>query len=293
MTSAIPWRRRLCCKLEKNLPISSTISFGTQLRGTSQDRKCSHWYIVYHPDTIWYASFNNRIVDEPLGERFCGYTNCLDMAVIFMQAIRKRKERKRRSPRQHGQSTRTIKLHLLIPAYRPLLIPEFVKFPEDLSYFVVEGDMHDSKHLVSLNIPEEQNHFLFRIENWKPREASLVEQIGAFVGFVTLPPENTECRVLGTRAKEDEDNDDSSIASLTLSVSSRNDSDDILSDDNFLDNDNESHTGRRPSSTNHSAEPSGHDRRGYQRTTGTRRRRHYKSKEIGNTHKPGKKYRGL
>ncbi|OCK73219.1 hypothetical protein K432DRAFT_257191, partial [Lepidopterella palustris CBS 459.81] len=168
-----------------------------KLMDTSGDEKCSHWYFVYHPDTIWYAHFNRRICEKPLSKRFCGYTNCLDMAVIFMLAVRKSLERHQRSPERHDQPTRMIKLHLLIPAYRLLFIPEFVEFPEDLSCFVVEGAIHNSKHLVWLNIPEKQNHLLSRIKNWKPPEASLYQKIGAPLGLATLPPENTKSRVLG------------------------------------------------------------------------------------------------
>ena len=139
-----------------------------RLLSTSQDEKCSHWYFVYHPDNFWYTQFNRRIFKKPLDERFRGYTNCLDMAVIFMLAVRQRLEHDQRS----AELTYTTKFHLLIPANQLLFIPEFVEFPEGLGCFVMEGTMYNNKYLVWLNIPEEQNHFLSKIKNWKLPEAS-------------------------------------------------------------------------------------------------------------------------
>ena len=139
-----------------------------RLLSTSQDEKCSHWYFVYHPDNSWYTQFNRRIFKKPLDKRFCGYTNCLDIAVIFMLAVRKRLEHDQRS----AELTYTTKFHLFIPANRLLFIPEFVEFPEGLGYFVMEGTMYNNKYLVWINIPEEQNHFLSKIKNWKLLEAS-------------------------------------------------------------------------------------------------------------------------
>ncbi|KAF8846488.1 hypothetical protein BDZ45DRAFT_682495 [Acephala macrosclerotiorum] len=264
-----------------------------RLMSTTGDEKFNHWYFVYHPDTIWYSHFNRRIWEKPLSKRFCGYTNCLDMAVIFMLAIRKRLEREQRSVQRHRQPTRTIKLHLLIPAYRVLFIPEFVEFPEDLSCFVVEGAIHNSKHLVWLNIPEEQNRFLSRIKNWKPPEATFYQKIGAPLGLATLPPRNSKSRVLGTRLEDDEDEDNSSIASSTLRASSEDDSDNAPSDDDFSDNDNENHDGRRSSSTNHSAESPRHNRRENRenRSRTHSKRRRYKPREMRNTHNPSRSSR--
>ena len=139
-----------------------------RLLSTSQDEKCSHWYFVYHPGIFWYKQFNRRIFKKPLDERFCGYTNCLDIAVIFMLAVRKRLEYDQRS----AELTYTTKFHLLIPANRLLFIPEFVEFLEGLGCFVIEGMTYNNKYLVWLNIPEEQNHFLSKIKNWKLPEAS-------------------------------------------------------------------------------------------------------------------------
>jgi hypothetical protein len=259
-----------------------------RLMSTSGDKNCSHWYFVYHPDTIWYAHFNRRVWEKPLSKRFCGYTNCLDMAIVFMLAVRKRLEHQQKSAERHGQATRTIKLHLFIPAYRLLFIPEFVQFPEDLSCFVVEAAIHNSKHLVWLNIPEEQNRFISRIENWKPPEASIYQKIGATFGLATLPPENTKPRVLGTQPEGDGDDDKSSIASLTLRASSGGDADDRPSDDDFSDDNNESHARRRSSSKNHSVESSRREHRS--RTRSTRRR--HNLKEIRKTHNPSKSSRG-
>ncbi|KAE9366538.1 hypothetical protein N431DRAFT_514982 [Stipitochalara longipes BDJ] len=259
-----------------------------RLMGTSGDEKCSHWYFVYHPDTIWYSHFNRRIWEKPLGKRFCGYTNCLDMAVIFMLAVRKRLEHEQRSAERHRQPTRMVKLHLLIPAYRVLFIPEFVEFPEDLSCFVVEGAIHNSQHLVWLNIPEEQNRFLSRIKNWKPPKATFFQKIGAPIWLATLPPENTNSRVLGTRPEEDEDEDSSR-------ASSGDDLDDTTSDDTALDNDsssddNENHARRRSSSANHSAEPPRHDKHEHRRNRSSRKK-HYKTREMNNRHNPSRSSR--
>jgi hypothetical protein len=179
------------------------LELNDRLLATADDPTAKHLFFVYHPDTMWYASFNHRLRSHPLSTRFCGYTECLDTAVLFMQAARDafdkhevKATRKRGSSSSSSHPPRPVVLHLMIPAYRPLLLDEFVIFPETLGRFVVEGAIHNSKKLVWMQIPKEQSHHLSRIENWAPPTPSLLQKMGGMVGLVTLPPGTP--RVLGT-----------------------------------------------------------------------------------------------
>lgn len=128
----------------------------------------SNWFFVYHPDTIWTPGFHRLVIDRALHRRFCGHSNQLDAAVVFMLAAREYAERAARHANKNGRQNRHIKLHLLIPAYQPVLIKDPIRFPEALGDFVVHGKIHNSTPLVWINIDGDQEHCLSGVGRWQP-----------------------------------------------------------------------------------------------------------------------------
>jgi hypothetical protein len=63
---------------------------------TSLDPAFDHWFFVYHPNNDWYPGFYHILQREPIGPKFCGYTNQIDTAFVFMLAVRRRIKRKER-----------------------------------------------------------------------------------------------------------------------------------------------------------------------------------------------------
>lgn len=43
----------------------------------------SHWFFVYHPDTIWTPGFHRLVMARGLHRRFCGHSSQLDAAVVL------------------------------------------------------------------------------------------------------------------------------------------------------------------------------------------------------------------
>jgi hypothetical protein len=184
------------------------------INNNAHDVHHEHWFFVYHPDTDWYPAFHWKITKERLKKNFCGYSNQLDSVVIFMLAARTELAKERKRAKKLGKPMRNVVFHLLIPAYRPLVITEPLAFPKELSPFVVEGEIHNSNELVWLNLPEEQEDLLFNVGNWKPPPLSLLESIGIALGMTDMPPEHGEPRVLGTvREVADNERDNLSISS--------------------------------------------------------------------------------
>lgn len=128
----------------------------------------SHWFFVYHPDTIWTPGFHRLVMARGLHRRFCGHSSQLDAAVVFMLAARDYSERSARHAGKHGKQNRGIRLHLLIPAYQPVLIKDPVKFPDALGDFVVHGKIHNSTPLVWINIDADQENCLSGVGRWQP-----------------------------------------------------------------------------------------------------------------------------
>jgi hypothetical protein len=52
--------------------------------------------------------------------------------------------------------------------YQPVVITEFLSFPEEVGDFVIEGKLHKSHGLVWLNVPFDQERALHDIGNWEP-----------------------------------------------------------------------------------------------------------------------------
>ncbi|KAK3378910.1 hypothetical protein B0T24DRAFT_610298 [Lasiosphaeria ovina] len=83
---------------------------------TSDDAVSDHWFFLSHPDDDWYPKFYHLLEKQPVGPRFCGYTNHVDLSSFFMLAARRFIEERERRAREAGRHFRPVRLHLLIPA---------------------------------------------------------------------------------------------------------------------------------------------------------------------------------
>ncbi|KAI5459213.1 hypothetical protein BGZ63DRAFT_456016 [Mariannaea sp. PMI_226] len=181
-----------------------------RLISTQHDPAIEHWFFIYHPDNDWYPKFNRLLRQNSLGPRFCGFSNQIDTIFMFMLAARRRiKERKRialkneeayRTYQKRGSRQLPVKLHLLLPAYSPILIPEALKIPDEIGDFVMEGRINDSTPYVWLNFPNDQTQYLQDIGNWTPPSQSpgWWDCAMASLGMSDMRPELVEARVLGT-----------------------------------------------------------------------------------------------
>lgn len=165
---------------------------------TSDDPAYEHWFFVYHPDNDWYPKFYHLLEAKPVGPAFCGYTNQIDTAFSFMVAARQyiRKERERRAQKQ-GRNVRPVMLHLLIPAYQPIVIVEALKIPEEIGPFAIEGRVNSNKPFVWMNLPEEQRRYIVDIGRWVPPTPGWWELAMSKMGLAEQPLHLKEPRVLG------------------------------------------------------------------------------------------------
>ncbi|KAH8896337.1 hypothetical protein GQ53DRAFT_640240 [Thozetella sp. PMI_491] len=177
---------------------------------TSQDPDSDHWFFVFHPDNDWYPGFYHLVEKKPIGPQFCGYTNQIDTAFVFMLAARRHIERKERRAREQGRPTRPIKLHLLIPAYQPILISEALRIPEEIGEFVMEGRTNSNKEFVWLNLPQDQRRYVQDIGHFDPPPQGLFNWALSTIGLAEAPLQLGEPRVLGTRQEVNEDQEDES-----------------------------------------------------------------------------------
>ncbi|KAF7553372.1 hypothetical protein G7Z17_g3658 [Cylindrodendrum hubeiense] len=179
-----------------------------RLGQTSDDKTCDHLFFVYHPDDDWYPKFYHLLEKNPPGPRFCGYTNQIDTIFIFMLAVRRRIQEKERRAEEKGRPKRPTKLHLIIPAYQPILILEALKIPEEIGDFVMEGRINSNTEFVWLNLPEEQRHYVLGIGHWTPPTLGWWDWSMTKVGMAEEPPVLRAPRVLGTSQQKDEDEDE-------------------------------------------------------------------------------------
>ncbi|KAI1078790.1 hypothetical protein F5B20DRAFT_571342 [Whalleya microplaca] len=159
--------------------------------------KCeSHWFFIYHPDTDWYPGFCKLVAEKRLGRRFCGWTNQLDTLFLFMMAVRK--EIGATGERYKEKGHRPIKFHILVPAYQPVIVTDYLSFPssDSIGDFVIEGKIHNGHPLVWMNVPGDQERFLHDIGNWKPPPPGLVDWLLQSMGARRKPTEDR--RELGT-----------------------------------------------------------------------------------------------
>lgn len=171
---------------------------------TSLDPARDHWFFVYHPDNDWYPGFYRLLEQDrdAIGPAFCGYTNQIDTAFVFMLAARRRIQRREYLARREGRPVRPTMLHLLIPAYQPVLIFEALKIPEEIGDFVMEGRINNNREFVWLNLPEDQRHYLQDIGRFQPPSPGWFDLVMSVIGLAEPPPKLGEPRVLGTRQGE-------------------------------------------------------------------------------------------
>ncbi|KAL7623308.1 hypothetical protein AAE478_006989 [Parahypoxylon ruwenzoriense] len=171
-----------------------------QLAQTSDDPDRDHWFFVFHPDNDWYPRFFHLVEERPLDPRFCGYTNQIDTAFIFMLAARNIIEKRNAHARRHGKPHRPTRLHLLIPAYQPILVAEALRIPEEIGDFVMEGRIHNTREFVWFNLPMEQRRrYVKDIGHWAPPTQGWWDWAMSKFGLAGTPLRLGEPRVLGTR----------------------------------------------------------------------------------------------
>ncbi|KAL5591142.1 hypothetical protein FOBRF1_014699 [Fusarium oxysporum] len=146
-----------------------------RLSQTSTDSDRDHWFFLYHPDTDWYPKFFHLVDGKPLNPRFCAYTNQLDTVFTFMLAARER-----------------IQLHLIIPAYQSILIPERIQIPEEIGDFVIEGRINSNRLFVWPNLPEEQKCYTFDIGLWTPPPPGIWDIAMEWFGISEKPHRNQQ-----------------------------------------------------------------------------------------------------
>ncbi|KID95150.1 hypothetical protein MAJ_08881, partial [Metarhizium majus ARSEF 297] len=114
------------------------------------DRKRRHVFFLYHPDTDWDPAYFHRTRDQNgqsrISHRFLGMSENLDALVVWMRFMKET---------MSNQGTR-VHIHLLVPAYRPMLIGEALTFPDCLLPLTIHGHIHNSKPYVWLNLPNPQ-----------------------------------------------------------------------------------------------------------------------------------------
>ncbi|KAK7419593.1 hypothetical protein QQX98_003184 [Neonectria punicea] len=184
-----------------------------RLGQTSDDPTCDHLFFVYHPDDDWYPKFYHLLEKNPVNPRFCGYTNQIDTIFVFMLAARRRIQEKEQRAKEKGRQKRKVKLHLIIPAYQPILILEALKIPEEIGDFVIEGRINSNTEFVWMNLPEEQRHYVVGVGQWVPPTQGWWDWSMSKVGMTEAPPVLRAPRVLGTSQQQLEDDDERDVNS--------------------------------------------------------------------------------
>lgn len=164
--------------------------------GATSSKREAHWFFVYHPDTDWYPGFTKLVGERRLGPRFCGWSNQLDSLFLFMLAVRKEMADRAANNEKGSRHHRPVKFHILIPAYQPVIVTDFLSCPEAVGDFVIEGKIHNSYPLVWLNLPAEQSYFLHDVGNWTPPSPGWVDWLLKSMALRNKPSEAR--RELGT-----------------------------------------------------------------------------------------------
>ncbi|KAF4445748.1 hypothetical protein F53441_10497 [Fusarium austroafricanum] len=172
-----------------------------RLSQTSVDSERDHWFFLYHPDTDWYPKFFHLIEEKPLSPRFCGYTNQLDTVFMFMLAARERIKKREAVKARRKQYCRPVQLHLIVPAYQTILIPEPFEIPEDIGDFVIEGRINSNRPFVWLNLPEEQQHYTFDVGMWSLPPPGIWQKTLDWLGMSDRPKIPDTRRTLGIGEK--------------------------------------------------------------------------------------------
>jgi hypothetical protein len=172
-----------------------------RLSQSSVDTEREHWFFLYHPDTDWYPKFFHLVEEKPLSPRFCGYTNQLDTVFMFMLAARERISKREAYKARKKQYCRPVQLHLIVPAYQTILIPEPILIPEEIGDFVIEGRINSNRPFVWLNLPENQQHYTFDVGMWSQPPPGLWEKTLEWMGMSDKPKISDIPRVLGVGEK--------------------------------------------------------------------------------------------
>ncbi|KAF4944393.1 hypothetical protein FSARC_14686 [Fusarium sarcochroum] len=172
-----------------------------RLSQTSVDTEREHWFFLWHPDTDWYPKFFHLVEERPLSPRFCGYTNQLDTIFMFMLAARERITKREISKARKKQPCRPVQLHLIVPAYQTILIPERIQIPEEIGDFVIEGRINSNRPFVWLNLPEEQRYYTFDLGMWRPPPARIWDKAMEWMGMSEKPKISDTPRILGIGEK--------------------------------------------------------------------------------------------
>lgn len=107
------------------------------------DDNGGHYFYVWHPDTDWHTAFEERQAEHPLGPSFGGYDHDLSTICLRMRADRETLN----ATTEYG---RTAVLHLVIPAYQPIVVDTKFRFARELFPLVVLGARHRGTDLVWL-----------------------------------------------------------------------------------------------------------------------------------------------
>ncbi|CAG1972699.1 unnamed protein product [Fusarium graminearum] len=102
-----------------------------------------HYFYVWHPDTDWHTAFEEKQAEQPLGPSFGGHDHDLSTICLRMRADREGLK----ATTEHGL---TAVLHLVIPAYQPLVVDTKFMFAEELFPLIVTGARHRGTDLVWL-----------------------------------------------------------------------------------------------------------------------------------------------
>ncbi|TGO20505.1 hypothetical protein BPAE_0289g00030 [Botrytis paeoniae] len=153
-----------------------------------------HLYFLYHPDTDWHGEFHDIVQNKPVPSNFVGMSENLHALCTWMLFMRKRLERSRINAR----------FHLLIPAYRPMVVRTAFVFPEELYPLTVRGHIHNSKEYVWLNLPTMKDvpSDLFEMSNVGniaalPKPPALWQHALTWVGSMVMPRKEPPPIVLG------------------------------------------------------------------------------------------------
>ena len=132
------------------------------IRTKTKDTRNSmeHFYFVYHPDNDWHGAFEELVEGRPLPASYLGMCNSLDLLCVWMQFIRNAFIR-------NGKWGKRVVFHLLIPAYRPLVIEDPFMFSESLKPLKVHGIIAGERPYVKMNLHEAGVNMLDGVDIWK------------------------------------------------------------------------------------------------------------------------------
>lgn len=170
-----------------------------------------HWFFLYHPDNAWFPNFYELLKEKPPSSRFCGYTNHLDTAIVFMLAARHCLNESYGQACDIGGELRLVQFHLLVPTHIPILIQDALAIPEGIGDFIIECRCQGGQPLVWLDLPECQKHYAPDVGLWYPPAPGLWDPLRVGLGLVKKPSPR---RVLGEKQEKIEDRDDQSNCSL-------------------------------------------------------------------------------